>query len=448
MFTTLRQITVSAAALLLLLSTQVYADDNKRPLPEPLTLEYALTLIDDAHPNLLQAMAGIKSAESDVLYADTNNELEVFARAELGYVEPVATSPNQDNNDSQAAIIARKTLYDFGRSAALENAASYELASQQILLTDVKQQQRIAIMRRYFDVILADLMFYRYNEEMATEYVSLDRLRARLQLGRASEFDVTQKEVSYNRVRHLRFDSQNKQRIARARLALALNRPGDLPTTVAKPVIKDLKHKLPDVENLQQFALSHNNRILALQKKLVAAQARVDGAKVSDNPRLRGEVGAYEYNREFGSRDTFRAGIILEVPLFGGNHTDANVAKAKAGIFKTQAELIAMEASVQQSILEQWLILDGLLSKIDEMKSLVDYREMYLDRSRTLYEQEMTTDLGDAMVRTSEAEHAYLTAAYSVLLGWEKLAALAGTTVDDLHKIASTQPATDANPGL
>ena len=44
----------------------------------------------------------------------------------------------------------------------------------------------------------------------------------------------------------------------------------------------------------------------------------------------------------------------------------------------------------------------------------MDYREIYLDRSRALYELEVKTDLGDAMARVSEAERNYLETQFKI----------------------------------
>ena len=56
-------------------------------------------------------------------------------------------------------------------------------------------------MQRYFNVVLADLQFYRYNEEMAVAYIQFDRIRIRQKLGQHTEVEVAEKEVEYNKIR-------------------------------------------------------------------------------------------------------------------------------------------------------------------------------------------------------------------------------------------------------
>ena len=93
---------------------------------------------------------------------------------------------------------------------------------------------------------------------------------------------------------------------------------------------------------------------------------------------------------------------MLEVPLYTGGRSDAVVAEARAQFEKKQAELAESELNLRQVVLDLWLELQNLTSRMQELEVRGDYREYYLDRSRTLYDLEVTTDLGDAMVQTSD----------------------------------------------
>ena len=54
------------------------------------------------------------------------------------------------------------------------------------------------------------------------------------------------------------------------------------------------------------------------------------------------------------------------------------------------------------------------------------HRDLYLDRSRAIYEMEVKTDLGDAMVRLSEAQLADARNRFARALAWERLKVLTG----------------------
>jgi hypothetical protein len=63
------------------------------------------------------------------------------------------------------------------------------------------------------------------------------------------------------------------------------------------------------------------------------------------------------------------------------------------------------------------------------MRALLDYRDLYLDRSRALYEMEVKTDLGDSMVEVSEARLKFAKVKFNTALTWARLDALIGNEV-------------------
>jgi outer membrane protein TolC len=304
------------------------------------------------------------------------------------------------------------------------------------------------IMQRFFDVLLADMEFIRDNEAMATAFVRLDRLRDRNELGQVSDIDVFRQESIYEKARHQRYASQSRQRSARARLALVLNRPGQLPTDVARPELGALQRKLPEFEELQRIAYEHNPLLQAARLQLDAARSRLASARAGDNPVLSGEFEAAANSREIGSRDRLRLGLTLEIPLTKGGAVEADIAREQAGVRDRQAELAGLEFAVRKAVLDTWLELDNLRISLDEARALQRYRDLYLDRSRALYEMEVTTDLGDSMVEISEAQHRVAEVEYNIALAWARMDALLGRLVTlQPHPAGSASQAGDKQPG-
>ena len=421
---------LSGLLLLCLTSTglaeQAAQSARPEPLPEPLTLEQALKLADEPHPDLLTAEASVQAARARLEGAQANDDLDIYMEGAVSYVDPPDYSLDQSNDDHRLTLNVDKTLYDFGRTSSATDAATRDVASQKLLQVSTRQQRRLEIMRRFFDVVLADLQYYRYNEEMAVEYVALDRLRDRHELGQVSDLALLEKESAYQRVRHLRARSQNQQRISRAQLALALNRPGQLPSTVVPPDLPQITQELPEVEMLQRLALEENPVVNALREQVEASHSRVASARAGDNPVVSGKLQAGTYSRERMSYDDMRAELSIKVPLYDGSRTDAAVASEKARLFELQSRLTRAERDVQQQVLELWLELDALRTRREQRQTEQSYRELYLDRSRALYELEVKADLGDAMVRFTEAERNARETDYETALAWAQLNALLG----------------------
>ncbi|MFP3874226.1 MAG: TolC family protein [Thiohalophilus sp.] len=405
---------------------QEQADEKQEPLPEPLTLEKALELADEPHPELQIAEARIRAAEAELQGARAGDDTAIYVDGALAYVEPPDYVPDQDNDDHRLLLNLDKTLYDFGRTRSASDAAARQLDSSKLLRVNTRQQRRLAIMQRFFEVVLADLQYYRYNEEMAVEFVDLDKMRDRHELKQISDLELQEQESVYQRARHLRFQAQNRQRETRARLAQALNRPGQLPRNVVPPSLPTIEQELPEVESLQTLASKENPVVQSLREQVEAGRARVAQARAGDNPSVQGRLQAGAYSRERNSYDDYRAELQVTVPLYDGSRTDAGVAREKARLFETQSRLALAERDVRQQVLELWLELDSLKTKREQRKTEKQYRELSLDRSRALYELEVKADLGDSMVHYTEAERNTAETDYETALAWARLNALLG----------------------
>jgi outer membrane protein TolC len=429
-----------AVTILVFNCASVYADEaTSKSLPEPLTLDLALSLVDLQHPQLRNINADLQSAQSDLQQALSSNDLSVNLKANAGWIEPSAVATNQSNEDHRLGLFVNKTLYDFGRYSALVDAATQQVSSQTLQYLNAQQSQHIIVMKRYFDVVLADMQFYRYNEEMAVAYIRFDRMRKRKKLGQFSEMDVVEKEVEYQRVRRLRTFSQNQQRVTRSLLAQALNKPNNLPSTLTRPELDVLARELPEIERLQKRVNENNFTLRSLRAELFAAKNNIQFARSGNKPVLTAGIETFSYSRETRSSDKWRAQVTLDVPLWGGGRIDAAVAKAKAGTYKIEAQIEQKKLAMQQQILELWLGIKTLKIKHDEVQAAMNFAELSLDKSRALYELEVQSDLGYSMVRFSEAERKVMQVDFELALAWAQLDALSGSLLNKTNGILINQ---------
>lgn len=435
----LNKLAISTATTMLLmfpLSFTYSAESSLKSdsLPEPLTLDLALSLIDQQHPDLLYVDANLKNSQSTLQQVRSNNDLSVNLKADVRWIEPAEEATNQSNNDHRLGFFINKTLYDFGRNSSQIDAATKEVLSQSFQYLNVKQRQYLTVMRNYFNVVLADLQFYRYNEEMAVAYIEFDRTQTRHKLGQFTEIDVAEKEVEYQRVRRLRSHSQNQQRVTRSLLAQSLNKPNSLPATVSRPELNVLSRKLPEVELLQKRVYAYNPILLALRAKLSAAKENIKFAQSSNSPILSGGFEAFNYERRTSASNKWQANITLDIPLWDGGRVDAAVAKAKSEVFRIEAQLAQHVLAVNQQVLELWLNIDTLKVKYDESSVAMNFTELSLDQSRALYELEVKSDLGYSMVKFSEAERNVVQTNFDIALAWAQLDALSGNLLNKTHK--------------
>lgn len=402
------------------------------PLPEPLTLGFALSISAEGHPDVVEREAALARSRAafDATAARDAFSARIIGRAR--FIEPKSTASYQDHDDHAFRLSVRKPLWDFGRGDAAKEAARAAVESERWRLVGARHAQRVEVLRGYFDVLLADLEYARENEAMAIAFVTADRARERNALGQVSDIEALELESAYQRVRQARFAAAARQRATRARLANLLNRPGELSSRLVSPSLMVLGQAVPEHEALEAEAVRDNPSLKAARARVDAARRRVEEARAGDRPMLSGEFEAGVNARPSGGSDTLRAGVLLEIPFAGRGRRDAEVAQREAELTAAGAALRRVEMEVRQVLLESWLALDTLAKERESTVAFAVYRDFYLDRSRALYEHEVRADLGDAMVQVSESALRNARADFELALAWARIHGLTGRDPDML----------------
>ena len=408
-------------------------------LPGTLTLEAALATAESDHPDLLIAQAERDSALADERIANSHQDTSVSFEGILRSGRP--TIGGQDfASDNSIRLTARKTLYDFGRSSNAELAAQYDLNAREADLTTMLDNRRLEIMARYFDVLLADMQYTSDNELMSVYYVSFDQAKDRLAQGQISSLELAELESRYRDTLEKRNASSQRQRIARALLANAMNRPGDLPGDLEDPKLPGNQRALPDYKSLLPVLLDNNSRLHAQLEMLAASQKRLESLRAEKSPTLDAEVQAADYSRPSTTRDNFSAGLILSWPLYQGNRSDSRIAREMAQFNKLQANTDKLKMELNQALLETCLEITQLQSTArGAAQKNTEYRDVQLERSRSLYELELKSNLGTSMVETSDAKLRARRSEYQLALSFARLEALMGRPLYQSEKIIGNE---------
>lgn len=404
------------------------------PLPQPLTLSDALRLAEDeGHYDLQLRVAELELARSSLRTAQGESDFTLDFEGRLRYVEPPEAAVNQDHNDSAALLVARKRLYDFGRGNALEQAAKASIDGEEQRLALAREQRKLDVLRAFYDVLLADMGYTVANERMAIFYVDYDKQQDRLELGQVSQVEFLRVQSEYEEILRARNEAEARKRTSRVRLASALGDPAQLPAVLAEPELQSLpERKTPDIDGIVAEGLEKNPTLIALRRQLEAATHRIEAARAGRLPVLDAVVEGGAYNREFGSNDAFRAGVVLSAPLVAGGSVDGAISRAEAERLRVQATLARAEAALRQRLTELALDIDVLRKAVASDKVRNEYRELYLERSRALYEMEVSTDLGDSMVQMTDAQLSSIRTLFALSLSWAELDALLGRPVAPL----------------
>ena len=391
---------------------------------KPLTLAEALAAADAPHPDLSLAESDLSISIADRDEAASRQDFNLFLDGALRTGKQPGDNWSADN---VGRIVARKSLFDSGRTEQTVAAADYEIAARRATLLDVRAARRIDLMARFFDVLLADLQYTADNEFMTVAFLQWDNARERFTLGQLTQPQVIELEARFQDTRERRTTAAQLQRASRQKLANAMNRPDTLPSELAEPALPDNEQAVPEYETLLPRILERNPSLQGLNAQVHASDARVAALRSERRPTLDAEVLGATYNRQTETRDQISAGVLFNVPLYQGRGNDARVARERALRDRLLAQREKLKLGLTQTVLDTLHEIEWLRgSARPAADKQIEYRDWALERSRAEYEMEMKTNLGTSMAETQTALLRRKRVEYQLALALARLAALAG----------------------
>lgn len=394
----------------MMLTSAVLAADplhvaDLQPLPDPLTLQQAIALIDEQHPVLLQDKLLLERTKNVADEAREHTSLTVDLVGRLHWYQAGSSRfDTGDHDDHGLRLVLSKPLYDGGYSSSLAESAEQGQKAAKLRIADNRSLYTISVMQKFFEVILADLKTSRDNENMAVRFVRFEDGQDNYELGKLSDVDLRELENAYQEARLRMVESRAYARSTRQSLALALNRPRQQPSVLSLPELDVGNRTLLGFGILIEKALKNNRLLAALDSELLSARAEVEAARAPYRPDVSAVIERSEYSRDLGSHDKWQAGLQMTWPLFSGGQSDAAIKKAQLKVNQILYQRRQLELEIRQKIwdmTEEFAVLEVQRQASDVFS---DYRELYMDRSRGLYELEVKTDLGDAQIQISESQ--------------------------------------------
>jgi outer membrane protein TolC len=413
---------------------------------EALTLQAVLTAPLTQQSQVMAAAADLADAKANQELTDSWYDPTISVRGHLRYIQPssAASDPNT-RQDNALGISARQRLYDFGRQSLRDEAANLGVTGAELAVFNTEQQQRLAILEAFFAVLLADQTYTVQNEQMAVDYVRLDKVKERQTLGLASEYDLAALQKSYQDALLARAKADADRRLMRRQLAELLGTPDQIPASLATPKLAALvAQKPPELASVIKSSLEDNPGLQALRTGYRASEQSLQAARNHNTPTIYAELNADYYQRELGSRDPLRAGIYIDFPLYDGGVRDASIGKAQAARMRQAAKIAERETALREAVARTLEMIEVYrTAAMSRVKALEHYSDLNFTRKQTLYQMEKATDLGDAMVEESAAQLERMRATYALATYWAKLALLQGQPID---RVLNSTPSAPVSP--
>lgn len=297
-----------------------------------LTLEQALALADEAHPEVAAARARVAAAEGRVLQAGRYPNPELVARME------VAPIRGRTAGEAEYVTGLGQRLPVGGR---LSVASRVEELERERLLKDL-EARRLEVRARVHAAFGAALYMEEavklYTDAVRTAGRGLEIVRARAGAGDALPEDVARSEVEGVKARLERDRAASVQEEALLALSAALGTPGLRVESVVGSLEAVLE--VPALESLLAV-LTTSPFVESGEAAVAVERAREELARAQAIPDINVEL---LYRRQEASRtDAFDAGLSVAIPFFDRNQGRIHEARADVATAEARARLTRNE---------------------------------------------------------------------------------------------------------
>ncbi|WP_237260956.1 TolC family protein [Thiomicrorhabdus immobilis] len=414
------------------------------PLPNPLTLSVLLENYANQSPEIALQLANIDMAKATLDNNQVGNRWQANIQGRLGQRE--FAEETQPHN--LLALHVGKVIYDFDQADNQLQADSLSVEQQKVKLQLVENKQRLNVVKAYLNVLLADFQYRIDDEGMAVEYVGFDKVKDRHAIGQLSDVDLLSAEQKYQNALVKRMQAEQMQLKTRVELANTLGLPSERPDELRFPKLDSFKARsIKDVslQALQAEVLANNQQLKVLEQAQQAQTYALQKAQNTSSPTVRadawvGQLSSYPELRE----GSWKATLSVDIPLYDGGAESSATNQVQAQLAKLKAEQLQLQQALRTEVADIYFQLKLLDAEKKQHQVFGDYADLYLDYSRALYENESSTDLGDAMVRLSEANYAMVAWQFKQALLWLQLDYLQGKAVS-LQAPKTTLASSDTN---
>ena len=367
-----------------------------------LTLDRALQLALANHPSIMQARLDVLAA--DARWREARAAYWPALDAGGGYRKATSNTESAPHADRfadgyDASLSLDVLLYDFGKTPALvRQALGREMAAVEALRA-ARSDLTLAVRAAYLDVCRAQELL-KVKEEAERQFgLRLEQVRAFVEFGRRTRYDVTKAEVDLGNARLELIDARNTLATARATLNRRLGLAEDPGYTVTA---SDLAPPGTDLAPLMATARQQHPGIRALQLAENVASAAVDEAIADLYPslHLQGQYGLS--GRALPLVGNLSAALRSSVGIFSGWSKVARIDEAAANLRSARAAVADREQQV-------YLDLSLALNQLVTARQRLDLTDLVLRQARE------TTELVAEQYRLGKASAVELTDAQVTL---------------------------------
>lgn len=322
----------------------------------PLTVEEALSIAQQKHPQIVEAKEGLAGAEARAVRAASGYypQIGLVSDWSKGRSYLTALERVRSTEVDSTTLQLKQTLYDFGRTSGTVAAArSYrDAAEKEVALSRLDLGLRVRV--AFYQLLAAQKQLSATSETVAAREGVHRQALEFFQQGLRAKVDVARSEANLYEAKTALIAAQSRVELARVELAtsLGLSSLGELtPVETAGPAAP-----LPDRSAALQEALNERGELQRLVLISGAARSELKAAKAGHLPILTGAASYGYADRDFPPTGrVWGVGLNLTVPLFSGFSTREQVRETNALLNASSARQESLKLQIVKEVEAAWL---------------------------------------------------------------------------------------------
>lgn len=331
---------------------------------QPLSLEEAWQIAEQANPALQSARAGRHSLDGQKAESDA----ALFHNPVIGSDPSRRTVPQASGADHRFrewGAVLSQTLEIAGQQGYRREVVRHELGAFQSSIDELRRQVRADVEERFVRVLALQRRRNLESENLKLVESAAAAMGKRVATGEASRLEGNLASVEAERTRNQIGLLGESLTAARAELSALLQLPPAAAPEATGEIDRLVKY---DRENLLESA-SRRPQLAALQSKEQAARSRLELERAAAYPDVTlGVTAGREGPPEFRENVV---GLAVSVPLPLFRRNQAGIGKAMSELTQAQVERQAIERDIRAAVLAQWSRVELLRERVARLRASV-----------------------------------------------------------------------------
>ena len=405
-------------------------------IPNSLTVEQAIGLALSRNQDVVAAVKVVEKAKATVGEARSAAFPQVNFEADATHVKDINKAYSGESvNSEQYSISATlsQPVSTFGRvSNALRGAKLYvQLAESKLELT--KQLITFQLTKSFYDVLLAQELV-KVNQEALEIAVSHERnAQLRFEQGVGSEFEMLRAQVRVANLQPGLIVAKDNLILAKQNFNTLLNIAPEQPIEIIGKL--EYTDYLPNSDTAWQIAQLHRSDLRIFNQSKQIAEVQLNYYKAGYRPNLYLVSSFSDQLVKYSETpddwvDSWYSGLSLQLPLFDGFKTAAQINNAKAGLGQAQAAYNKGLLSAQVEVKQTCLRIKESRAIVASVEEAVKLADRALEMAKISFEngRATTLDVADAQLALTTAKTNYAQSVHDYQVALAKLKLDTGTT--------------------